>query len=109
MELSKLSLKELRTLQQQIEQQILISKDEEIAKAREQILAIAQDVGIPLKDLMGTQRLAKVGAVKNKVAARYCHPQDQNLKWTGRGRQPKWVSEWVGSGKPLDALLIKSE
>ncbi|MBA4095048.1 MAG: histidinol phosphate phosphatase, partial [Candidatus Accumulibacter sp.] len=26
--------------------------------------------------------------------------------WTGRGRQPKWVKEWVEGGKSLDKLRV---
>ena len=108
-ELSKLSLSELRSLQGQIAQELLYREHEEIAKAREQILAIAQNIGIPLKDLMGTQRATEKGNVKNKVAVRYRHPSEENLQWTGRGRQPKWVSEWIFSGKALDALSVKTK
>ena len=40
------------------------------------------------------------------VAVRYRHPDDANLQWTGRGRQPKWVVEALGKGKSLDDLRI---
>ncbi len=109
MELSKLSLSELRMLQEKIVQELLQREQEEIVQAREQILAIAQNIGIPLKELMGTHRIAAKGRTKNKVAVRYRHPSDENLQWTGRGRQPKWVSEWVSSGKTLDTLLVKAK
>lgn len=37
---------------------------------------------------------------------RYRNPDDASQAWTGRGRQPKWVSEWVQSGKTLDSLRV---
>jgi DNA-binding protein H-NS len=37
---------------------------------------------------------------------RYRHPDNADNQWTGRGRQPKWVKEWVESGKSLDKLRV---
>jgi ParB/RepB/Spo0J family partition protein len=39
-------------------------------------------------------------------AVQYRNPNDPGQAWTGRGKQPKWVSEWIQSGKSLDALRI---
>ncbi|MQR01316.1 H-NS histone family protein [Glaciimonas soli] len=104
MDLSNLSVADLRTLQEQIKQALKEREHEEKNKAREQILAIAQGAGISLKDLLGNTRV-KSGVAK-KVAVRYRNPNDASLQWTGRGRQPKWVQEWLASGKTLDALHV---
>jgi DNA-binding protein H-NS len=107
MDLSGLLLTDLRALQEQVKQEIKKREHDDVIKAREQILAIAQSVGIPLKELMGGPgRAAKSGAAVAKVAVRYRHPADASLQWTGRGRQPKWVQEWVASGQALDALKV---
>jgi DNA-binding protein H-NS len=74
-----------------------------VQKAREQILAIAQSVGMPLKELMAASGRGSKGAT---VAVRYRHPQDSSQQWTGRGRQPKWVKEWVDGGKSIDDLRV---
>jgi DNA-binding protein H-NS len=66
-------------------------------------MAIAQSVGMPLKDLLAASgRSGKGGS----VAVRYRHPDNASQQWTGRGRQPKWVKEWVDSGKSLDKLRV---
>jgi DNA-binding protein H-NS len=100
MDLSKLSASDLRNLQDQVKQELKQREQEEVAKAREQIFAIAQSVGIPLKDLLASQPRAKTG----KVATRYRHPADATLQWSGRGRQPRWIKEWLAAGHPLDGL-----
>ena len=56
-----------------------------------------------MKDLIGSAVRVKTGGT---VAARYRNPADASQQWTGRGRQPKWVKEWVESGKALDGLRI---
>ncbi|MEO6354829.1 MAG: H-NS histone family protein [Burkholderiaceae bacterium] len=106
MDLSKLSLTDLRALQEQIKQEIKKREQQDLVKAREQIMAIAQSVGVPLKELMaGQARAAKAGTAV-KVAVQYRHPADASLQWTGRGRQPKWVQAWLTSGQLLDALKV---
>lgn len=107
MDLSGLSVTDLRALQEQVKQELKKREHDEVAKAREQIMAIAQSVGIPLKELIGGQVRAKTGTVPVKVAIRYRHPSDTSLQWTGRGRQPKWVRDWVTSGQSLDALRVQ--
>lgn len=107
MDLSNMSLGDLRNLQDQIKQEIKTREHQDIQKAREQIIAIAQSVGVPLKDLISAGgRGAKSNAGSGSVAVRYRHPDDSSQQWTGRGRQPKWVKEWVEGGKSLDQLRV---
>lgn len=104
MELSKLSSTELRDLQEQIKRELKQREGLDKQKAREQIFAIAQQTGVPLKEL-----LAGFPGTRNKggkVEARYRNPANASEQWTGRGRQPKWVRDWVDGGKPIDGLRI---
>jgi DNA-binding protein H-NS len=94
MDLSNLSVGDLRNLQDQIKQEMKKREHQEVAKAREQILAIAH--------LIGTGIRAKTGT----VAVRFRHPDNSSQQWTGRGRQPKWVKEWVEGGKSIDKLRV---
>ena len=106
MDLSGLSAVELRALQDQVKLALKEREYQEQTKAREQILAIAQSAGISLQDLLGAQSHTKNSATKTKVAVRYRHPSNDSLQWTGRGRQPKWVQDWVASGQSLDAIRV---
>ena len=106
MNLSGLSSADLRALQEQVKQELKKREQQDLVKAREQIMAIAQSVGVPLKELMGGQARAPKTAAVVKVAVRYRHPADASLQWTGRGRQPKWVKDWVAGGKTMDALKV---
>jgi DNA-binding protein H-NS len=103
MDLSNMSVGDLRNLQEQIKQEMKTRETQEVQKAREQILAIAQSVGMPLKDLMAVTGRGSKGAT---VAVRYRHPDDAGQQWTGRGRQPKWVKDWVEGGKSIDDLRV---
>jgi len=106
MDLSNMSVADLRNLQEQIKQEMKKRETQDLQKAREQILAIAQSVGVPLKDLLATGGRGANSSKGNTVAVRYRHPDNSSQQWTGRGRQPKWVKEWVEGGKSLDKLRV---
>ena len=108
MDLSNMSLGDLRNLEEQIKQEMKKREHQEVQKAREQIIAIAQSVGVPLKDLISSSgRGSKsANAGTGTVAVRFRNPADNSQQWTGRGRQPKWVKEWVEGGNSLDKLRV---
>src|SRR5262245_15501792 len=59
--------------------------------------------------------LQKLGSVKverarrpyPKVLPKYRNPKNRNETWAGRGKQPRWVTAQLQSGKKLDDLLIR--
>lgn len=102
MNLSGMKVSELRALQEKISLEIKKRQKEELNEARKEIQAIAQRVGLPVKDLIAPPSRAKGGT----VPVRYRHPENEELKWTGRGHQPKWVREWIASGKSIDELRV---
>lgn len=106
-DLSNMSLADLRDLQEQIKAEMKNRESQELQQARDQILAIAQKVGVPLQALFA--KGGKAGGNKNSgstVAAKFQHPDNASQQWTGRGRQPKWVKEWIDSGNSIDKLRI---
>ena len=42
-----------------------------------------------------------------KVEPKYRSPADASLTWTGRGKKPRWVQEWLDAGNAVEALLIQ--
>lgn len=40
------------------------------------------------------------------AGVRYRHPDNPSLTWTGRGRKPAWVVEWLDNGGTLDQLEV---
>jgi DNA-binding protein H-NS len=102
MDLSKLNLAELKDLQAQVVLEMKSREKSEVEKARNDIKAIAESLGMSLKDLLGSaETKIKVRKQTGKVAVQYRNPQDTSQEWTGRGRQPRWVKELLASGKNL--------
>jgi DNA-binding protein H-NS len=102
MDLSHFSLAQLRSLQDDISKQMKKREHDELAKAREEIMSIAQGVGLSVKDLLGSTVRAKT----RSVAAQFGNPANPAQQWTGRGRQPTWVKEWIAEGKDKDLLKL---
>lgn len=44
----------------------------------------------------------------NRPAAKYQHPENTDLQWTGRGRKPKWVEHCLAEGRTLTDLEISA-
>lgn len=109
MDLSKLNLADLKDLQAQVSVEMKNREKSDIEKARADINAIAQSLGLSLKDLLGaSESKSKVRNQTGKVTAQYRNPQDASQEWTGRGRQPGWVKELLASGKNLMSAKISS-
>ena len=103
MELSNLSLAELKNLLQALPDEIKRREKDEKAKARKDLETFAAERGFSLEELLGNTKEKKE---RSPVAAKYRHPQNADLQWTGRGRQPKWIVEYITAGGTLEQLSI---
>lgn len=107
MDLTKLSSTQLRDLQEQVAAELKQRSSQDRAEALEQIHAIARGVGLPLKELLSNPGKGVLrGGRTGKVAAQYRNPADAAQQWTGRGRQPQWVRDWVAGGNDIAGLKI---
>ena len=105
MDLSTLSVAQLRDLQQQIPAEIKRRESQEKADILNELRALAKTRGYAIEDLLSKEPKAKL-AGGNKVKVKYRHPENAELEWTGRGRKPKWVESWLANGGSVDNLLV---
>jgi DNA-binding protein H-NS len=110
MDIAKLTTKELQALLQRIPKEINKRKGLEKAKLMDDIAQIASKHGYSLSELIGKAPRPRVKGKKARkrkpVAVKYRHPEQANLTWTGRGRKPHWVSEWLAEGKTMEKLAV---
>lgn len=104
MDLSSLSVAQLRDLQQQIPAELKRREAQEKINILNEVRAFAKARGYALEELV--VKGAKVKAEGGKVKVKYRHPDNASLEWTGRGRQPKWVAAWVAQGGKIEALAV---
>jgi len=105
MDITTLTLVELRELQQQIPSELRRREAQEKSNLIKEVRALAKERGFTIEDLLSKDE-AKRADVGSKVRIKYRHPQDANLTWTGRGRKPKWVETWLATGGTLEGILV---
>lgn len=105
--LAGMSRDELRSLQVQVATRLADCH----AKAREDAVSlvreIAAEAGMSIEELL---RLAMSKGVKPPRQTKgiiYRHPTSGE-EWTGQGRRPKWVLEWIEAGHNLEDLALSS-
>ena len=81
-------------------------QQEKIENTYQQVLALAEEVGMSLEELIAYGQDHQISANKRTVAPRYRHPQDASQTWTGRGKKPRWVVDALEQGKTLEDLMI---
>ncbi|TFL19447.1 H-NS histone family protein [Jannaschia formosa] len=72
-----------------------------------QIEKMLADEGYSMADLMqGRSGGKKAVAGAAKAPAKYRHPENPSLTWSGRGRQPGWYKEALAAGKSPEDMAI---
>jgi DNA-binding protein H-NS len=100
--LEALSLKELRQLQKALAQAISTYEDRHKAEARVKLEAIAKEMGYALADLIGVE----VKTTRAPAVAKYRHPENTAVTWSGRGRKPRWFVDHINAGRDPSELAI---
>jgi DNA-binding protein H-NS len=91
---------QLADLETQIAMQRAKLEKEKRQRVREQIIEAAKVAGYSVLDLFG----AKKG--KTVRQAKYRHPTDSSLTWSGLGRRPLWVQAYLQDGGTLKGLEV---
>ncbi len=101
--LEGLSLSELKKIQKDVAKAIFTFEDRKKAEARAKAEALARELGYSLAELVGTE----TKSTRVPKAAKYRHPENPALTWSGRGRKPQWFVEALESGKTASDLAIR--
>ena len=99
-DLNALSIRELKQLQKDVEKAIASYEERKKAEARAELEAKAKEMGYTLSELM----VLEVKKPRAPVLAKYRHPENPALTWSGRGRKPLWFTEALAAGKSPEDL-----
>ena len=97
-----MSLKELKSLQKDLAKAISNFEDRKKSDARSKLEGIAKEMGYSLAELIGTD----VKPTRAPAAAKYRHPDNSDLTWSGRGRKPLWFVAALDAGKSPEELAV---
>jgi DNA-binding protein H-NS len=65
-----------------------------------------KEEGFAWSDMFGGTKPKKSGGTKSKGEPKYRHPENPDVTWSGRGRQPTWYKEAIENGaKPEDMAI----
>lgn len=104
-DLSSLNLNQLADLKKQIDVEIVRRKESEKQNLRAEIQRMAAAAGLSLAEVLdGVEK--KTRKTVSTGVAQFANPADASQTWTGRGRKPQWVLDWLAAGKSLDALRV---
>ena len=103
MELGSMTVEQLRKLQVSAAEELKKREKAEKRNALKAIRELAEARGFSLDELF-EEKPARTQ--RSKGVARYRNPADPSQTWTGRGRKPVWVLDWLAAGKSIDKLAI---
>ena len=94
-----------------------LTKRKPITQVRKRLHQIAKTEGYTIAELFGGSATAAAGSATRastprkprktgKVAPKYRNPDNANETWTGRGRQPRWMTAFTDAGRSRDEFLI---
>lgn len=112
-DLSALSLPELRALSGQVAEEIAKRSETEKAALLAEFQERAKASGFSLSDLLSATgagkapKPAKGGKPAAAVPPKYRNPRNPSETWAGRGRSPTWVKAHTDAGGKLEELLIE--
>lgn len=127
MDLGSMSITDLRRLQTRIGAELQRRNESAKKNALKRMKKIAEEEGISFDDVMSEiagsgaakpqPRQRKAAAVRSpkasstkgsKVPPKYFHPENPKIGWSGRGRKPQWVIDWLAQNKPVEDLEKKT-
>ncbi|MCV2217603.1 H-NS histone family protein [Thauera sp. Sel9] len=120
MDLSSYSLPELRRLQAKVETEIRRRSDSTRRTLLKQVQKLVAEQGLTLDDLIDSPATAAAAApaktsatkakrgtakkAKTPSVIKYRNPANPEQGWSGHGRRPQWVLDWLAQDKPLEEL-----
>ena len=118
-QLAKQKRAELRRLQKELERLEELRKNRlklsspEIRHLAREVSQLAKDHLMDSEDVLNLiaealSKSSKRGGTRGPVPPKYRNPNNPQDTWTGRGRQPRWVSELLEQGYTLEQLKIDS-
>lgn len=101
--LDTLSLAELKALQKDVAKAIADFSGRKRTDAKQALEAHAKELGFSLAELTG---LKKPRESSGPAGAKYRHPENAEVTWSGRGRQPGWFKSALEAGKAPESMAV---
>lgn len=99
-DLSEMSLRDLKLLSSEVAIAINGFEERRRKDAISALEAVAKEKGFNLAELTNPKK------ARTAVKAKYQHPENPEVTWSGRGRRPAWFNEALDRGISQEDLRI---
>ena len=103
LDLDALSLAELKALHKDVTKAIAEFSDRRKIEAMQALEAHAKELGFSLAELTGARKTRRSSG---PGSAKYRHPENAAVTWSGRGRQPGWFKSALEAGKSPESMAV---
>lgn len=100
LDLNFLSLTELKQLQKEVAKALAGFEERRRADARAALEVQARALGFTLADFVREPPKR----TRTPSAAKYRHPENPALTWSGRGRRPHWFIAALAAGRTAESM-----
>ncbi len=100
-DLADMEVDELLAFSKNAEKLIAEKQNKRLYDAYEQYEKIADDAGVSIKEV-----LEAGDKLKKERSIKYRDPSNPDNTWTGRGRQPKWMTAELKKGKTVEDFAV---
>ncbi|SDB95866.1 H-NS histone family protein [Acinetobacter boissieri] len=105
-DINEMNVEQLESLKKKADLLIVSKKEQSIADAYEEVIAIATSVGLSIEQLLDYGVQKRKTGLRKPVAPRYRNPENPIETWTGRGKKPRWLVAQLTQGATLNDFLI---
>jgi len=105
--LNDLNTKQLRDVIAKAGELVEQRRADEIKEGKAKIAAIAKELGISVRELLGNRNGKSMNGKHASAKAKYRSKIDPNLTWSGRGRMATWLADEIKAGKRKESFLVK--
>lgn len=110
-EIEAINTEDLEDLLKRIPVELAKRREAKRQEAYDRMQKIAQESGFTIGEIVGAATKSGKGRAreghKTMGAIKYRDPNDHSRTWTGTGRKPKWVEDWLAANGTLDGLKVK--
>ena len=106
-DLENMEIQELKSLIASAEAVLARKVEGQRANFMSEMKARAEELGLDFDEMIKVRApRGRARARGSALAPKYRHPENPDLTWSGRGRMPAWVKEFMNAGKE-DEIRIK--
>lgn len=101
MDLNKLNSTELKALKEEVDRKVKETDADTKRMLLNKFSHMAEEAGFTLEEVVGL-----LDSRRGPVKAKYRHPDDPEITWSGRGRTPTWLKELEDNGRDRERFRV---